>query len=180
MHGKICSFVNIMYIQNSNASLQCHNLVDMIYMLNYSQNFHHKFLYKVWWIELKTWKTITFHHYGSFLGNKLARSGLMWHQIKSFPRTAQQVGYSDVNVSDYYLKSLGHYSLNGKMSCCQTSWSLKAARLNAMMIALLEFDRHLNSSAAEMHWNSELLEMFKPESGGFEPSWDLAVRRLTA
>ena len=69
---------------------------------------------------------------------------------------------------------LGLYSLSGKTSYRQISWSLEATSLDVAMVVSL--------------WNccrgtcqiSEQLEKFKPESRGFETSRDLAVRRLHA
>ena len=48
-------------------------------------------------------------------------------------------------------KTQGLYSLSGKTSYRQISWSLEAARLDvAMVVSLWNFDRHLGSSAAEV------------------------------
>ena len=45
---------------------------------------------------------------------------------------------------------MGLYSLSGKTSYHQISWSLEAARLDvAMVVSLRKFDRHLGSIAAE-------------------------------
>ena len=44
---------------------------------------------------------------------------------------------------------LGLYSLSGKMSCRKISWSIEAAGLDVIMIAL-KFDRHLGNAAAEV------------------------------
>ena len=57
-----------------------------------------------------------------------------------------------------------HYSLSGKTSYRQISWSLEAVRLGVIMIVSL--------------WNRN--RKSKPESLGFETSRDLALRRLTA
>ena len=96
---------------------------------------------------------------------------------------------------------LGLYSLSGKTSYRQISWSLEAARLSVIVIvshwnltgisaALLP--RCLSNFRAEI-WLasrqrccrgacqiSEQLKKSKPESRDFETSRDLAVRRLTA
>ena len=68
--------------------------------------------------------------------------------------------------------TIGIYSPSGKTSYRQISCSLKAARLDVIMIvSLLNF-----TGACQI---SEQLEESKSESRGFETSRDLAVRRLT-
>ena len=68
----------------------------------------------------------------------------------------------------------GFYSLSGKTSYRQISWSLEAARLGVMIIAPRQ---RCCRGACQI---SERLEKSKPESRDFETSRDLAVRRLTA
>ena len=68
--------------------------------------------------------------------------------------------------------TLGLYSLSGKTSYHQISWSLEAAKLDVAMV--VSFWNLTGTSAALLR-----LEKFKPESRGFETSRDLAVRHLT-
>ena len=63
------------------------------------------------------------------------------------------------------IETQGLYSLSGKTSYCQISWSLEAARLDVMIIVSL--------------WN--LTDDYKKnESRGFETSRDLVIRRPPA
>ena len=68
--------------------------------------------------------------------------------------------------------TLGLYLSSGKTYYRQKSWSLKAARLGAIMIVL--FWNFTGISAALL---SRCLKRFKPEYHGFATSWDLFVRR---
>ena len=75
----------------------------------------------------------------------------------------------------------GLYSLSGKTSYRQISWSLEATRLGVIIIALLW--NLTGSSAAALPRGLSILERLKKakhESCDFETSQDLAVRRLTA
>ena len=65
-------------------------------------------------------------------------------------------------------QSLVLYSLSGKTSYRQISWSLEAARLDVAMVVSLW---NLTGTSAALS---------KTESRGFETSRDLAVRPLTA
>ena len=69
----------------------------------------------------------------------------------------------------------GLYSLSGKTSYRQISWSLEAARLGVIMIVSLS-----NLTGRDACYISEQSEKSKPESRSFETSRDFAVRRLTA
>ena len=57
--------------------------------------------------------------------------------------------------------NMGLYSLSGKTSYCQFSWSLQAARECHTNCITLKFDRHLSSTAAKLpvkfqsDWNSK-------------------------
>ena len=76
---------------------------------------------------------------------------------------------------------LGLYSLNGKTSYRQISWSLEAARLDVARSYRSEIWQAPRQQCCRGTCQiSERLEKFKPESRGFETSRDLAVRRLTA
>ena len=44
----------------------------------------------------------------------------------------------------------GLYSLSGKTSYREISWSLEAASLDVIMLVSLKFDRHLDSTATEV------------------------------
>ena len=65
----------------------------------------------------------------------------------------------------------GLYSLSGRTSYREISWSLEAARLDVRIIITLNFDRHLGSSAAEMPIK------FQGDSKSITPN--LAARDLT-
>ena len=68
-----------------------------------------------------------------------------------------------------------HYDVTvmGNMSYRQISWSLEAAKLDVILIVSLW---NLTGISAAL----ERLKKSKPEFRGFETSWDLEVRRLTA
>ena len=73
------------------------------------------------------------------------------------------------------------YSLSGKTSYRQISWSLEAAILDVIMIHRAE----IRQASRQRCWRganpiAEQLEKSKPESRGFESSRDLAVRRISA
>ena len=79
------------------------------------------------------------------------------------------------------VKSQGLYSLSGKTSYRQISWSLEATRLMLQWSYRSEIWQALQQQRCRGTCQiSERLEKFKSESRGFETSRDLAVRRLTA
>ena len=74
-----------------------------------------------------------------------------------------------------------HYSLSGKTSYCQISWSLGAAGLDIMLIvSLSNLTVTLVALLAKCLSNSERMAKSKPESRGFETSRNLVVIRLAA
>ena len=81
----------------------------------------------------------------------------------------------------FFCRIQGLYSLSGKTSYRQISWSLEAARLDVIIIAPLW--NLTGTSAALLPRGcqiSERLKKSKPESRDFKTSRDLEVRRLTA
>ena len=75
----------------------------------------------------------------------------------------------------------GLYSLSGKTSYRQISWSLEAARLDVAMVVSLCNLKGTSAAALPRYLpDFRAIGKFKPESRGSETSRDLAVRRLTA
>ena len=82
---------------------------------------------------------------------------------------------------DTLRRTQGLYSLSGKTSYRQISWSLEAARLDAAMVVSLWNLAGTPAAALPRYLpNFRAIEKFKPEYRGFDTSRDLAVRRLTA
>ena len=107
--------------------------------------------------------------------NVLSNYGTMWISLKSMYTSAE------LSILFTFCCVLGLYSLSGKTSYRQISWSLEAARLGVIIIAPLW---NLTGTSAALLPRacqiSERLEKSNTESRDFKTSRDLAVRRLTA
>ena len=87
-------------------------------------------------------------------------------------------GSFDVSVSfNCTIFPQGLYSLSGKTSYRQISWSLETGRLDVIMIVSIW---NLTCISAALLPISERLDRSKPESCGFKTSRDLGVRRPSA
>ena len=84
-------------------------------------------------------------------------------------------------IGGIFLKDDGLYSLIGKTSHYQISWSLEAVRLDIMIIATLW---NLTGTLAALFSGAclilERFEKYKCESRDFETSRELSVRRPPA
>ena len=88
-------------------------------------------------------------------------------------------GHNEVTQSGHgviiYI-SLGLYSLSRRASYRKILRSLEATRFGFRLTIVLQFDKHLRNSAADMYVKFH----YNTQSHGFETSWAVAVRRLTA
>ena len=89
-------------------------------------------------------------------------------------------GKNGLNIGMVMCTAMGLYPLRGRTSYHQISWSLEAARLDAILIVSLWSLTSRQSCCRDACQISERLEMSKSESSGFESSRNLTVRRPSA